>query len=226
AAPTPRVLDERGDRRPATARPLRRGRRRCTAPRTTPSPMPCRLGFSPAARTSADLERRVRFPVVREPPHRCGCDGVRRGPRREASAATSRLFLKLRRARDESDRRRTTWRRNRRVQMATTAARTRWSRGVVGAVAFSALALAGTAVMTTSPSVSASEIPDGSVFIPIEPHRLFDSRSGLGLEEGAGQFAANSTTIVAVVGSTVPTGAVGIVMNLTSVNSRDTGYVT
>jgi len=96
----------------------------------------------------------------------------------------------------------------------------------VGAVAFSALALAGTAVMTTSPSVSASEIPDGSVFIPIEPHRLFDSRSGLGLEEGAGQFAANSTTIVAVVGSTVPTGAVGIVMNLTSVNSRDTGYVT
>lgn len=110
--------------------------------------------------------------------------------------------------------------------MATTATRTRWARGAMGAVAFSVLASAGTAVMTTSSSASASQIPDGSVFIPIEPLRVFDSRSGLGLEEGAGRFPADSTTVVSIVGSTVPAGAVGIVMNLTFVNSLGTGYVT
>lgn len=108
--------------------------------------------------------------------------------------------------------------------MATTPMRTRWARGVAGAVALSGLALAGVVVTTSSAPVSASDMPEGSVFVPIEPHRLFDSRDGLGLD-GAGQFPADSTTVVPVVGAAVPTGAVGVVMNLTAINARGTGYV-
>ena len=112
------------------------------------------------------------------------------------------------------------------MAMATTATRPRWARVAVGAVALSVLALTGIAVSTTSTTASASQIPEGSLFVPVEPHRLFDSRSGLGLDQGAGQFGVNSTTVVPIVGSIVPVGAVGIVMNLTYVDAREVGYVT
>ncbi|MGD9996383.1 MAG: hypothetical protein AB7L17_00600 [Ilumatobacteraceae bacterium] len=111
--------------------------------------------------------------------------------------------------------------------------RERWSgrglkQGVIGAAL--ALGLVGGAAVVPSAiaprSASASALPEGAVFVPSAPQRLFDTRDGTGFGGVAGTIAADSTVSVQITGAVVPVGAVGVAMNLTYAEAQGTGYIT
>jgi hypothetical protein len=79
---------------------------------------------------------------------------------------------------------------------------------------------------SSSTAQSASSMPDGAVFVLVTPHRVFDSRNGTGMGGVASMIAPGSTTVIQATGSNVPAGAVGVVINLTYVNSTGDGYLT
>lgn len=89
------------------------------------------------------------------------------------------------------------------------------------ALALGLLAGAGVVLESSSIPVAAAAIPDGAVFVPIDPQRLLDTRDGTGLRRVA-RIAASSTTIVPVTGTVVPEGAVGVILNLTTSMRRAT----
>ena len=65
--------------------------------------------------------------------------------------------------------------------------------------------------------------PTGSTFVPIDPVRVLDSRSGVGL---SGKFNANTARTVAVAGRLgIPGDAVAITGNVTIVNQTAGGYM-
>ena len=65
--------------------------------------------------------------------------------------------------------------------------------------------------------------PTGTTFVPIDPVRVLDSRSGVGL---SGKFNANTARTVDVAGRLgIPADAVAITGNLTIVNQTSAGYV-
>ncbi len=74
-------------------------------------------------------------------------------------------------------------------------------------------------------SSAADPVPNGSVFVPLTPSRLFDTRTGLGSPDGAGKLAADSSTTFVVVGGSVPATAVAAVLNVTYAEAVPTGYV-
>jgi hypothetical protein len=102
-------------------------------------------------------------------------------------------------------------------------ARNRWVRRTL---VLALIAVGVVAVSSSSASVSAATMPQGSVFVPVTPHRMFDSRTGDGFGGVSAKIEANSTTVVSVYGVDVPLGAVGVVMNLTYVDSDGEGYLT
>lgn len=103
----------------------------------------------------------------------------------------------------------------------TTSRTKKWA---FGAAVLSLLAAAGMAVTASSSPASASAVPEGSVFMPTSPHRLFDTRSGAGFGGEIAPVAADSTTVVKITGEQVPDYAVAVVMNLTYDNARGDGY--
>lgn len=83
---------------------------------------------------------------------------------------------------------------------------------------------------TPSP-LEATGVPAGSVFVPISPQRILDTRSNLGL---AGPFASNVPRVVTVSGSVstatgtmvvVPQGSTGVTLNVTVVGPSADGFL-
>jgi len=77
----------------------------------------------------------------------------------------------------------------------------------------------------------ASALPAGSVFVPISPQRILDTRSNLGL---TGPFASNVPRVVTVSGSVstangtmvvVPQGSTGVTLNVTVVGPSADGFL-
>lgn len=84
--------------------------------------------------------------------------------------------------------------------------------------------------MTTVNQLSASD-NDPSVIVPIEPTRILDTRTGLGL---SGQFTSPEPRDLQVTGSVptpagdtvvVPDGATGVVLNVTAVQPTAPGFI-
>jgi hypothetical protein len=75
-------------------------------------------------------------------------------------------------------------------------------------------------------SASASEMPEGAVFVSVTPQRLFDTRDGVGFGGASSLIAADSDINVQVTGAIVPAGAVGVAMNVTYVDATGAGFIT
>jgi hypothetical protein len=91
--------------------------------------------------------------------------------------------------------------------------------GLVGGVALVPSAIA-------PRSASASTLPEGSVFVPLSPQRLFDTRDGTGFDGATSTIASDATVSVQITGAVVPVGAVGVAMNVTYVEAQGTGFIT
>jgi len=93
------------------------------------------------------------------------------------------------------------------------------------------LAVATVTAIQVAQSVGATGSGTASVFVPIVPCRLIDTRPGADhVGPVAAALGAGETITVAVWGSngncTVPTGATGIATNVTAVNANDNSYLT
>lgn len=79
--------------------------------------------------------------------------------------------------------------------------------------------------------LAATGVPSGSVFVPISPQRILDTRSDLGL---VGPFSSNVPRVVTVSGSVstakgtmvvVPQGSTGVTLNVTVVGPSADGFL-
>jgi DNA-binding beta-propeller fold protein YncE len=76
-----------------------------------------------------------------------------------------------------------------------------------------------------SGAVGAQASAEPAVFVPLEPVRILDTRTGIGAPVGA--LAPGSTIALQVAGAGgVPAGATGVVLNLTVTQANGAGFVT
>ena len=99
----------------------------------------------------------------------------------------------------------------------------------VSAVVVSTAGLGAASGLSGSAPASATVAPTGAVFVPMDPVRIFDTRTGLG--GTVGPVAGGGTFSVVVAGSTdgqitVPNEAVAAVLNVTYVDAKGPGFVT
>ena len=80
-----------------------------------------------------------------------------------------------------------------------------------------------------SPASGLASVPPGAVFVPMDPVRVLDTRTGFG--GTVGPVDSNETIAVVIAGAsddtiTVPNDAVAAVLNVTYVNAAGPGYIT
>ena len=100
--------------------------------------------------------------------------------------------------------------------------------------ALAALLLVATGVVAAigAPSgehADATVLPPGSVFVPMEPTRIWDTRTGLGGTVGPINDGQAFSVVVAGASDgtiTVPNDAVAVVVNVTYVNANGPGFIT
>ena len=76
---------------------------------------------------------------------------------------------------------------------------------------------------------AATSLPAGAVFVPMEPTRVFDTRTGLGGTIGPVTNGQTFSVLIAGVSDgtiTVPAEAVAAVINVTYVGANGPGYIT
>jgi hypothetical protein len=84
--------------------------------------------------------------------------------------------------------------------------------------------LAGMLVVEGSLARSGAAPPDSAAFVPLQPQRILDTRTG----QGGSTIGDNSTIDVQVagVGGVPETGAVAVALNLTATDATQPGFVT
>ncbi|MEI8337242.1 MAG: hypothetical protein WCG37_10280, partial [Actinomycetes bacterium] len=99
---------------------------------------------------------------------------------------------------------------------------------LAAALLFATGAVAAVGAPSNQPA-SATALPSGAVFVPMEPVRILDTRTGLGGTSGPvpGNVGFDLTVAGATDGTeTVPSDAVGAVINFTYVDARGPGFIT
>ncbi|MEI6570548.1 MAG: hypothetical protein WCO36_03840, partial [Actinomycetes bacterium] len=89
--------------------------------------------------------------------------------------------------------------------------------------------VAGVGLNDVTPASGLAGVPVGAVFVPMDPVRILDTRSGFG--GTVGPVGSNDTITVVIAGVsdntiTVPSNAVAAVLNVTYVNAAGPGYIT
>jgi len=92
--------------------------------------------------------------------------------------------------------------------------------GITRVIAVTAMLCLGVVVAAPTPFVHAAP-PGASAYVPVSPHRILDTRIGLGFPQrvGAGQTFTLTLT-------DVPAGSSAVVLNLTIDGPSDAGFVT
>ena len=89
--------------------------------------------------------------------------------------------------------------------------------------------VAGVGLNDVTPASGLAGVPAGAVFVPMDPVRILDTRTGFG--GTVGPVGSNDTITVVITGVsddtiTVPNDAVAAVLNVTYVNATGPGYIT
>ncbi|MSV68089.1 MAG: hypothetical protein F2877_03325, partial [Actinobacteria bacterium] len=105
----------------------------------------------------------------------------------------------------------------------------RFSTAAVAMLLIASGIVAGVGLNDVTPASGLAGVPAGAVFVPMDPVRILDTRTGFG--GTVGPVGSNDTITVVIAGVsddtiTVPNDAVAAVLNVTYVNAAGPGYIT
>ncbi|MSX82632.1 MAG: hypothetical protein F2736_07565, partial [Actinobacteria bacterium] len=105
----------------------------------------------------------------------------------------------------------------------------RFSTAAVAALLIASGIVAGVGLNDVTPASGLEVVPEGAVFVPMNPVRILDTRTGFGGTVGPVGSDDTITVVVAGVSDdtiTVPSDAVAAVLNVTYVDATGPGYIT
>ncbi|MBJ7281993.1 MAG: hypothetical protein JHD40_02650, partial [Acidimicrobiia bacterium] len=105
----------------------------------------------------------------------------------------------------------------------------RFSTAAIAMLLIASGIVAGVGLNDVTPASGLAGLPAGAVFVPMDPVRILDTRTGFG--GTVGPVGSNDTITVVIAGVsddtiTVPNDAVAAVLNVTYVNAAGPGYIT
>ncbi len=105
----------------------------------------------------------------------------------------------------------------------------RFSTAAIAMLLIASGIVAGVGLKDVKPASGLPGVPAGAVFVPMDPVRILDTRTGFG--GTVGPVGSNDTITVVIAGVsddtiTVPNDAVAAVLNVTYVNAAGPGYIT